>query len=81
MGGGDTRHPGLRRDRLIVSDGLIRGRGGRTANAPVLKTGVRKDMRVRIPPPPFTHKFIKLDAAPVASGLRSVSPPCSPSIR
>ena len=37
--------PGRGRDR--------RWRGGRTANAPVLKTGVRKDMRVRIPPPPL----------------------------
>ncbi len=38
-----------------VSPGASGGvrRGGRTANAPVLKTGVRKDMRVRIPPPPL----------------------------
>src|SRR5215831_15759959 len=29
------------------------GRAGRMANAPVLKTGVRKDLGVRIPRPPF----------------------------
>ena len=47
-------HP--RSDSRSGKVGIAR-RGGRTANAPVLKTGVRKDMRVRIPPPPLTTDF------------------------
>ena len=52
---------------------LVR-RGGRTANAPVLKTGVRKDMRVRIPPPPLPlHSCLAAGAA-----QRRIPPPPLP---
>ncbi len=33
------------------------------ANAPVLKTGVRKDLWVRIPPPPFTYRITTYEVA------------------
>ena len=48
-------------------------RGGRTANAPVLKTGVRKDLWVRIPSPPLyftiTYGFGGFAASGDVSGV------------